>query len=372
MKRQTAILTLENGTQFHGQAFGSIKPSGGELVFNTGMVGYPQALTDPSYRGQILAFTYPLIGNYGVPAQASDEFGLPRDFESRHIHATGVVVGDYAHQYSHHEARGTLDTWLIEENIPAISGIDTRALTKILRIKGSMLGKIEYPDAGTELHDPYTRHLVAEVATAEATTYRGQPHLGDRRNLHVVLVDCGFKASIARSLLQRGVDVTVVPFDDDFAERTFDGLVISNGPGDPQRCDNTIGHLRKALGEDKPILGICLGHQLLALAAGGDTFKMKFGHRSHNQPCIHHDAQFSGKSSRCYITSQNHGFAVHPESLPTGWRASFINANDGTVEGIQHESKPFWGVQFHPEANPGPTDTAWVFDEFVTSLSNIA
>lgn len=366
-----ATLTLEDGTEFHGRAFGCTKACGGEVVFNTGMVGYPQALTDPSYRGQILALTYPLIGNYGVPAQDKDDFGLPRDFESLHIHATGLIVSEYAHQYSHHEAQRSLEHWLIEENIPAISGIDTRALTKRLRLNGSMLGKIEYPGHSAAFHDPYNRHLVSEVASAEVATFRGRPRANGQRNPHVVLVDCGFKASIPRSLLQRSVDVTVVPYDDDFTKREYDGLLVSNGPGDPQRCTDTITHLRQALGTEKPILGICLGHQLLALAAGAETFKMKFGHRSHNQPCIHHPAQSDGKPLRCYITSQNHGFAVHPESLPADWRESFVNANDGTVEGIQHESKPFLGVQFHPEANPGPTDTAWVFNQFVDLLSNV-
>jgi len=355
-------LVLEDGTVFEGQAFGHFAPAAGEVVFNTGMVGYPEALTDPSYYGQILVLTYPLVGNYGVPAYREDEFGLPVGFESTRIQVTALVVSEHSLHYGHSDAARSLDDWLREAKVPAISGVDTRALTKRLREKGSLLGKLETVDGETGFFDPNVTQLVAAVSTAEVTR-RSAENGAAVRAPTVVLVDCGCKASIERSLLTRGLNVVRVPHDYYFLNLEFDGLVISSGPGDPKLCTATIRNVEHALAVGKPILGICLGHQILALAVGADTYKLKFGHRSQNQPCSEASGAVKG-GGRCYITTQNHGYAVREEGLPAGWKVWFSNANDGTVEGIRHASKPFHSVQFHPEAQPGPVDTAWIFDDF--------
>jgi carbamoyl-phosphate synthase small subunit len=347
-------LLLEDGTVFAGRSFGYPAAAAGEVVFNTGMVGYPEALTDPSYRGQVLVLTYPLIGNYGVP-DAHSETGLGGTFESSAIQAAGLVVCEASVAYSHWNAVKSLAEWLREQQVPALSGVDVRALTKRLREKGTMLGKLLAGDDDVEFRDPNSENVVSLVSVKEPVVYPG----GDTR---VVVVDCGCKSSIIRSLLARGLTVVRVPWNYDFANEEFDGLVISNGPGDPKMCQETIRHVRQAIENDYPILGICLGHQILALAADADTYKLKFGHRSQNQPCA------EVGTSRCYITSQNHGYAVDERTLPEGWVPWFVNANDGTNEGIRHRSRPFMSVQFHPEAAPGPVDTNFLFDEFVGML----
>ncbi|MCH9032678.1 MAG: glutamine-hydrolyzing carbamoyl-phosphate synthase small subunit [candidate division Zixibacteria bacterium] len=365
-KPQAIKLTLEDETLFEGFLFGHSKAVSGEVVFNTGMVGYPETLTDPSYHGQILVFTYPLIGNYGVPPYKVDEFGLPLGFESEKIQAAGIIVTEYTAAYSHQSATRSLGEWLESEGVPGITGIDTRALTKRLRSKGTMLGKIETDTQKTEIVDPFTVNLVANVSPREMSVLTPTSTNGDRP-LRVVLLDCGCKANIKRSLLKRNLEVIVVPHDHYFLNMDFDGLLISNGPGDPRLAVDTIKIIEHALAVGKPTLGICMGHQLLAIAAGGETYKLKYGHRSQNQPCLLTDS-----GGRCMITSQNHGYAVRKEKLPRDWQVWFENANDGTVEGIRHKSKPFLGVQFHPEASPGPLDTAWIFDEFAELVRECA
>lgn len=354
-------LRLEDGTTYEGVAFGAAEQVAGEVVFNTGMVGYPESLTDPSYAGQILTLTYPLIGNYGVPEYRHDDHGLPIGFESARIQASGLIVWEHSAQYSHHSATRSLDDWLTSEGVPGLSGVDTRALTKRLRERGSMLGAIvlEGADDPVDLVDPNATDLVSTVSVDEVVTYR----CGSDDAPTVVVLDCGCKTNIIRSLLQRSLDVVRVPHDHYFPGMEFDALLISNGPGDPQMCPAAIRNVERALALDVPILGICLGNQLLALAAGAETYKLPFGHRSQNQPCVELQADGS-RGPRCVITSQNHGYAVRTESLPTDWRLWFENANDGTVEGIRHISKPRWSVQFHPEATPGPVDSAWIFDDF--------
>jgi carbamoyl-phosphate synthase small subunit len=351
---ESGRLILEDGTIFTGSLFARRRSVAGEVVFNTGMVGYPETLTDPSYRGQILILTYPLIGNYGVPP-CNSRNGLPPGFESGRIQIEGLVVSSYTPYYSHWSASRSLGDWLAEQDVPALEGIDTRALTKHLREKGTMLGKILESEDAIPFRDPNAENLVSSVSPTEPELYHGGPR-------RVVLVDCGCKHSIIRHLHERGLTVIRVPWDHDFLAEDFDGLVISNGPGDPKMCAITVDRVRAAMETRRPIFGICLGHQILALAAGADTYKLRFGHRSQNQPCL------ESSTGRCYITSQNHGYAVDPQTLPTGWEPWFTNANDGTNEGIRHTSRPFMSVQFHPEAAPGPVDTNFLFDDFVKLL----
>jgi len=348
-----AKLVLEDGTEFIGYSFGSEKSVSGEVVFNTGMVGYPENMTDPSYKGQILTLTYPLIGNYGVPNN-DKENDIPKFFESDNIQITALIVSEYSFNHHHWNAEKSLSDWLKEEEIPALYGIDTRMLTKILREKGTMLGKIIF-EQDISLYDPNKDNLVDEVSIKEKKVY------GNGKT-KILLVDCGVKYNIIRCFLKRDCTVIRVPWDYDFSKEEYDALFISNGPGDPKMCDVTINNLKEALKEDKPIFGICLGNQLLSLAAGADTYKLKYGHRSQNQPCIQVGTE------RCYITTQNHGFAVDNKTLPEGWEPFFVNANDDTNEGIRHKSKPFFTVQFHPEATAGPVDTEFLFDEFLKNV----
>ncbi|MBI4018344.1 MAG: glutamine-hydrolyzing carbamoyl-phosphate synthase small subunit [Candidatus Aenigmarchaeota archaeon] len=351
-----ARLVLEDGSVFDGNPFGAPVSRGGEVVFNTGMVGYPESLTDPSYRGQILVLTYPLIGNYGVPGLL-EKGGIIENFESEKVQIAGLVVSEYSGQHSHWSAVRSLGEWLVENGIPAISGVDTRMITKKLRERGVMLGKIVAESDGKEtggFEDPNARNLAAEVSTKHEVIYG----IGKKR---VLLVDCGVKHGIIRNLVQRGATVIRVPWDYDFSEIHFDGIVVSNGPGDPKMCASTISFIWSAMQREVPIFGICLGNQLLALAAGGDTYKLKYGHRSQNQPCIDGEG-------RCFITSQNHGYAVRMSSLSAEWKEFFTNANDGTNEGIIHKTKPFFSIQFHPEASPGPVDTTFLFDKFMEML----
>ena len=353
-KKTKVQLHLEDGSVFHGFSFGEQRPVSGEVVFNTGMVGYPESLTDPSYKGQILVLTYPLIGNYGVPANDSD-CDMARFFESERIQVQGLVVSEYSFDYSHWNSTQSLSDWLQSEQIPAVWGVDTRMLTKRLREEGTMLGKILFFTNELEFYDPNKTNLVAQVSINEPIEYGA----GNKR---VVLIDCGCKNNIIRSLVSRGVRVLRVPWDYDFTGEKLDGILISNGPGDPKMCRETVENVRRVLDRGVPTFGICMGNQILALAAGADTYKLKFGHRSQNQPCV------EVGTKRCYITSQNHGFAVDGRTLPEGWEPWFTNANDGTNEGIRHRTKPFMSVQFHPEATPGPVDTAFLFDEFIRMM----
>jgi len=339
-------LILKNDLQIEGQSFGYEEAKSGELVFSTGMVGYPEFLTDPSYEGQILVLTYPIIGNYGVPDK--------RFWESSRIHVAGLVVNQYVDTPSHFQSKKTLSQWLKEEKIPALEIKDTRLLTQILRDKGVQLAKIVFKDE-INFYDPNKDNLVDRVSAKKVEK------TGEGLKT-VVLIDCGVKENIKRSLLKRNVRLITVPWDFDIfnLKEKFDGVVVSNGPGDPKMCQATIKTVKKVLEKRMPLLGICLGNQILALAAGGDTYKMKFGHRGQNQPC------FEVETGRCYITTQNHGFAIG--KIPDDFIPWFINANDQTNEGIIHKKYPFMSVQFHPEACPGPTDTEWIFDKFLSYL----
>lgn len=347
-------LILEDGLICSGKPFGWPGSVAGEVVFNTGMVGYPETLTDPSYRGQILVLTYPLIGNYGVPGEERRD-GLSHYFESDRVQISGLVVSELSRSFNHWSAVRSLDDWLREHRVPGLSGVDTRLLTQRLRTSGSMLGKLLGAEEDVEFHDPNAENLVAQVSIDRPRRY-GE---GDRR---VVLVDCGCKNGILRALLSKGLQVTAVPWHWPADREEAHGVVISNGPGDPGKVEATIATVRRLLDKGIPTFGICLGSQVLALAAGAQTYKLKYGHRGQNQPCV-----LVG-TKRCFITSQNHGYAVDEETLPSDWAPWFFNANDGTNEGIRHRSGPFMGVQFHPEASPGPVDTSSVFEEFVRAL----
>ena len=353
------VLVLENGMTFEGYSFGYEAPASGEVVFNTAMVGYPESLTDPSYAGQILAVTYPLVGNYGVPEDKVIN-GLSQYYESEKIQVSGLIISEYSHQYSHWNADKSLGDWLKEQKVPGIYGIDTRAITKLIREKGSMKGKIAFnsPDE-IAFVDPAWENQVAKVSCKEVLKY------GDGSKT-VVLVDCGVKHNIVRCLLKRDVNIIRVPWDYDFTTLDYDGLFISNGPGDPDHCSITVQNIRKAMEIGKPIFGICMGNQLLAKAGGASTFKLKYGHRSHNQPVR------LANSNKCYITSQNHGYAVDITTLSDEWEVLFTNMNDDTNEGIRHKSKPFFSSQFHPEAASGPTDTEFLFDMFMEEMEKYA
>ncbi len=367
IQSDTAVLRLANGSEYRGKAFGYRGNAEGEAVFSTAMVGYPESLTDPSYAGQILCVSYPLVGNYGVPAPGADAQGISLHFESERIWARALVIGDYTDEYSHWDAVESLDSWLNEQHIPAIWGVDTRALTQELRQQGSMLARIEPLTDGARADiqivvHPDTENLIAQVSCRDIIRYSAMAQTGVKKTICVV--DCGVKHNILRCFVQRGVDVIRVPWDYDFNTIAWDGLFVSNGPGNPAMADVTVQHLRQAMQGDKPIFGICMGNQLMARAAGAETYKLKYGHRSHNQP-----VRMIG-TNRCYITSQNHGFAVDDRQLNSDWEPWFVNMNDGTNEGIRHKSKPFCSVQFHPEASSGPTDTGFLFDEFLQKVMN--
>ncbi|MDD3033267.1 MAG: glutamine-hydrolyzing carbamoyl-phosphate synthase small subunit [Bacteroidales bacterium] len=350
-----ATLLLESGVEFKGYSFGNDQAIDGEVVFSTAMVGYPESLTDPSYSGQILCVTYPLVGNYGVPEDTIVD-NLSTLFESERIHVRGLIISDYSFNYSHWNAVKSLDKWLKEHNIPGIYGVDTRELTKILREEGSLLGKI-IPE-GRELEGFYDPNLISQV---DLVSCKDVMHYGSGKK-KVVLVDCGVKHNIIRCLVKRGVEVIRVPWNFDFHTIEYDGLFISNGPGNPDFCTTAVENIAKAYQMDKPIFGICMGNQLMAKAGGAKTYKMKYGHRSHNQPVR------MANSDRCFITSQNHGFAVDNNTLGADWEPLFINMNDNSNEGIRHKSKPFFSCQFHPEASSGPTDTEFLFDDFIKLL----
>ncbi len=352
MKVQKARLVMRDGSTYEGTSFGFNASVAGEVVFTTGMMGYPESITDPSYRGQILIFTFPLIGNYGVPEKNA--------WESRQINTSAIVVSTYINDNSHQHSIQTLGDWLKSEKTPGIEIKDTRLLTQKLREKGAMLGKIII-DRDVRWFDPNVINIVADVSTKEPYTVTPE---SKKSGKNIILIDCGQKRNIIRFLVKHGATVTVVPWNFDITnyDKPYDGVVISNGPGDPKVVKETIENVRKLLHKKTPILGICLGNQILALAAGGDTYKLKFGHRSQNQPCKIHDG-----TNKYFLTTQNHGFAVG--KIPKGFKEWFSNGNDGTNEGIIHETLPFMSVQFHPEAFPGPNDTEWIFDYFLKKIT---
>lgn len=360
-----ATLTIRNGPIFHGKSFGAKSNISGEAVFTTSLVGYPESMTDPSYRGQILVFTQPLIGNYGVPSSARDDHGLLKYFESPNIQCAGVVVADYAAKYSHWTAVESLSDWCAREGVPAISGVDTRAIVTYLREEGSSLARItigeEYDaDQDEAFVDPEQINLVKKVSTKAPFHVSSQN--GD---MHVAVIDCGVKENILRSLVGRGASVTVFPYDFPIHKvaHHFDGVFISNGPGDPTHCQETVYHLTRLMESSQiPIFGICLGHQLLALAAGARTIKLKYGNRAHNIPAL------DLTTGQCHITSQNHGYAVDTTTLPQEYKEYFVNLNDGSNEGMIHRTRPIFSTQFHPEAKGGPMDSAYLFDMYMDNV----
>ncbi|KAI9256649.1 small subunit of carbamoyl-phosphate synthase [Phascolomyces articulosus] len=365
-KPNLATLKLKSGQSYTGVSFGADTSITGEAVFTTSLVGYPESMTDPSYTGQILVFTQPLIGNYGVPGPVKDKFGLYKYFESDKIQVSGIIVNDYAAQYSHWTAVESLGNWCKRYNIPAITGVDTRAIVQVLREQGSTLARLTVhseeeqvnPKEHGFLYDPNADNLVARVSTPTPIHYNPD---GD---IKIAVVDCGVKQNIIRCLTKRGANVTVLPYDYNFNndQDLYDGLFISNGPGNPETCGMTVvKHLQEAIQTfGKPIFGICMGNLLLGMAIGMKVYKLPFGNRGHNQPALH------VQTGQCSITSQNHGYALDDKVMPTGWNKLFINANDGSNEGICHESLPIFSVQFHPEAKGGPQDTEYLFEEFIT------
>ncbi|MBP3228914.1 MAG: glutamine-hydrolyzing carbamoyl-phosphate synthase small subunit [Bacteroidaceae bacterium] len=356
-----STLILEDGTTFAGRSFGAPVSVGGEVVFNTAMTGYVESLTDPSYAGQLMTLTYPLVGNYGVPPFCVRPDGLADFMESDRIYASALIVSDYSTDHSHWNAVESLDAWMKREGVPGITGIDTRALTKVLRRHGVMMGKLVVE--GDRPEDVREENY-GEVNYVERVSCKEVIRYNEGAQKRVVLVDCGVKHNILRSLVSRGVEVVRVPWDYDFNALDFDGLFLANGPGDPDRCGRTVANVRKFLGQERvrPLMGICMGNQLLSKAAGCTVYKLKYGHRSHNQPVR------QVGTDRCFITSQNHGFAVNTDNLPADWQPYFVNMNDGSNEGIRHTARPWFSAQFHPEACGGPTDTMFLFDDFVKLL----
>ena len=356
---KNVTLVLDDGTIFHGKSFGYDQPVAGEVVFNTAMMGYPESLTDPSYAGQLMVLTYPLVGNYGVPPLVVAKDGIATFIESDRIHCSAIIVADYSEQYSHWNAVESLADWLKREHVPGITGIDTRQLTKVLREHGVMMGKILFDDQpGTIPEADYEGvNFVDRVSCKNVIRYN------EGGGKKVVLVDCGVKNNIIRCLVDRGVDVIRVPWNYDYTSMDYDGLFLANGPGDPDMCEDAVKVIRKQMSQSrKPICGICMGNQLLAKAGGATIYKLKSGHRSHNQPVR------EVGTNRCYVTSQNHGYAVDASTLGKDWRELFVNMNDESNEGICHVENPWFTSQFHPEACSGPVDTEFMFDRFVDQL----
>ena len=358
-----AKLIIKGGPVFNGLSFGSPNSASGEAVFTTSLVGYPESMTDPSYRGQIICFTQPLIGNYGVPSgNARDDFTLLKYFESPNIQCVGIVVTDVALEYSHWTAVESLSNWCKRENVAAITGVDTRELVSYLREQGSSLARLSIGnDKSEEFYDPGLVNMVAKVTTKEPfhIPVKNAKH-------HVLVVDCGAKENILRCLVSRGAEITVVPYNypiQKVADK-FDGIFISNGPGDPIYCSETVENLKQVIKEqpDLPLMGICMGHQLLSLAAGAKTLKLKYGNRAHNIPTL------DLTTGKCHITSQNHGYAVDASTLPSDYKEYFINLNDSSNEGMTHKERPIFSVQFHPEAKGGPLDSSFLFDKYFKLL----
>ena len=365
-------LVLEDGTKFKGKSFGYDAPVAGEVVFNTAMMGYPESLTDPSYAGQLMVLTYPLVGNYGVPPftvrgkkqEARIQDGELYDFfESDKIYATAIIVGDYSEEYNHWNACESLADWLKREKVPGVTGIDTRQLTKVLREHGVMMGKLIFSDYSEYSDNSEYAEKYDSINWVDRVSCKEIIHYNEGAGKKVVLVDCGVKANIIRCLIQRGVEVIRVPWNYDYTNMNFDGLFLANGPGDPDMCEDAVNIIRKQMSQSrKPICGICMGNQLLAKAGGATIYKLKYGHRSHNQPVR------EVGTNRCYVTSQNHGYAVDGATLGREWRELFVNMNDGSNEGIRHQTNPWFSSQFHPEACSGPIDTEFMFDRFIEAL----
>lgn len=356
---RNVTLVLSDGTKFHGKSFGYDAPVAGEVVFNTAMMGYPESLTDPSYAGQLLTMTFPLVGNYGVPPFTIEKNGIPTFMESDRIYASAIIVSDYTEEYSHWNGVESLASWLKREHVLGITGIDTRELTKVLREHGVMMGKILFDDEPDNIPEADYEgvNFVDLVSTKEII------HYNEGAGKKAILVDCGVKANIIRSLINRGVEVIRVPWNYDYTGMQYDGLFLANGPGDPDVCNDAVEVIRKQMNmSKKPICGICMGNQLLSKAAGATIYKLKYGHRGHNQP-----VRMVG-TEKCYITSQNHGYAVDATTLGTDWKELFVNMNDGSNEGICHKENPWFTSQFHPEACSGPVDTDFMFDKFVETL----
>ena len=356
---KNVTLVLEDGTKFHGKSFGYDAPVAGEVVFNTAMMGYPESLTDPSYAGQLMTLTYPLVGNYGVPPFSVESDGIATFMESDRIYASAIIVADYSEQYSHWNAVESLADWLKREHVPGITGIDTRQLTKVLREHGVMMGKIIFDDEPDNIPEAEYEGVnwVDRVSCKEIIRYN------EGAGKKVILVDCGVKNNIIRCLVNRGVEVIRVPWNYDYTTMEFDGLFLGNGPGDPDMCEDAVNSMRKQMSQSrKPICGICMGNQLLAKAGGATIYKLKYGHRSHNQPVR------EVGTNRCYVTSQNHGYAVDAKTLGNDWRELFVNMNDGSNEGVCHKENPWFTSQFHPEACSGPVDTEFMFDRFIKTL----
>ena len=351
-----ATLILEDGSQFTGNSFGVNKNVAGEIVFNTAMVGYPEILTDPTYSEQFVLFTYPLIGNYGIPNKKEKD-GITDFLESEKIHTTAIIVNDYSNECSHWNAKTNLSDWLIEENIVGISDVDTRAITKLLREKGTMKAKIVFDNSDVDFIDSNTINQVENVSCKNVITYNEDK---DRRK--VVLIDCGIKHSIIRNLIARNLTIIRVPWDYDYSGMEFDGIFISNGPGNPDFCDITIHNIKKNLNNNKPICGIGIGNLLLAKAAGSKTYKLKYGHRGNNQPVR------MINTNNCFITLQNHGYAVDDSTLCSDWETLFVNMNDGTNEGIKHKNKPFFASQFYFETISNYANNDIIFDMFIQSI----
>ncbi|KAK9238945.1 class I glutamine amidotransferase-like protein [Lipomyces kononenkoae] len=352
---------MKDGPVYGGKSFGADKNISGEAVFTTSLVGYPESMTDPSYTGQILVFTQPLIGNYGVPGLARDQYSLLRYFESSKIQCSGIVVADFAQKYSHWTAVESLGDWCKREGVAAVTGVDTRAIVTYLREKGSSLAQITIGDQENVdgFQDPGAMHLVSRVSTKKV--YEVNPG----QDIKIAVLDCGVKENILRCLVSGGASVTVFPHDfpiQDVASQ-FDGIFISNGPGDPTHCATTIYNLQQTMSlHSLPIFGICLGHQLLALAVGAKTVKLKYGNRAHNIPTL------DLTTGHCHITSQNHGYAVDASTLPPAFKEFFINLNDRSNEGMYHVSRPIFSTQFHPEAKGGPLDSSFLFDKFLANV----
>jgi carbamoyl-phosphate synthase small subunit len=352
-------LLLEDGTEVQGHGIGVAKPVCGEVVFNTAMCGYVETLTDPSYHGQILVLTYPLIGNYGVPPARNA--ALARPYESDHVQVQALVVQNYVDAHSHYSASRSLHEWLSEENVAGLTGVDTRALTRRLRERGTMQGWLCPATMSTNQARALASRVDMRDEVFRAVAPRAPVRYGAGKPT-ILLVDAGAKDNIVRSLLARGASVIRAPWHADLAALASeaDGILIGNGPGDPKDLAPLISQVRSLLGSyRKPIFGVCLGNQILALAAGGDTYKLPYGHRGVNQPVQ------DLLSRRCYVTSQNHGYAVRDGSLPKDWEPWFVNTNDGTNEGIRSSNFPYFSVQFHPEGSPGPQDTGFLFDDFL-------
>ena len=367
--RQKCTLELEGGEHFDGELIGAPVSASGQLVFTTGMVGYSEAMTDPSYFGQVLIFTYPLIGNYGIPTLPSDvNAAVPRGFESPRVNAAAVVMSVDSEEAFHWNSLQTLDTWLHDQGVPGIVGLDTRHLVHLIRQKPSLLGRVR-PEgsrgtrnygrltdvASRGFFDPSQHDIVREVSTTTRRRIgKGKTRIG--------LIDCGVKWNIIRQLLELECEVELLPWNADLTDVDCSGWLLSNGPGDPTRTGDLTQRVAKLLATDRPILGICLGHQILALAAGARTVRMQYGHRSHNQPV------YLVGTRKGFITSQNHGYVVDEASLPEGWTPWFRNANDQTNEGIKHATRKQRSVQFHPEAAGGPRDTGWILEQFIQDV----